>query len=96
MRSLWLVSVAIGLLPGAGASPEPHALTIHDMLAVRRISDAQVSPDGTRVAFTLRTTDMGANKGRTDVWLVPLSQRRLAPADEPLGERSPREMGARR
>ncbi len=71
VRSLWLVSVAIGLPPGPGASPESHALTIHDMLAVQHISDPQVSPDGTRVAFTLRTTDMDANKGRTDVWWVP-------------------------
>ena len=32
--------------------------------------DAQVSPDGTQVAFTVRVTDVAANKGRTDVWVA--------------------------
>ena len=40
------------------------------MLAMDRISDAQVSPDGAQVAFVVRTTDLAANKGRTDLWLL--------------------------
>jgi dipeptidyl aminopeptidase/acylaminoacyl peptidase len=51
---------------------ETHPLTIHDMLAMKRISGPQVSPDGERIAFTLRTTDLEANRGRTDIWLVGL------------------------
>ncbi|MBI3182507.1 MAG: S9 family peptidase [Myxococcales bacterium] len=35
-----------------------------------RISDPQPSPDGKWVAFTVRATDLEANKGRTDLWLV--------------------------
>jgi dipeptidyl aminopeptidase/acylaminoacyl peptidase len=40
------------------------------MLAMDRISEPRVSPDGTRVAFTVRVTDMAANKGRQDVWVA--------------------------
>ena len=54
----------------AEAAAEPHPFTVHDLLAMQRISDPQVSPDGTRVLFTLRTTDLEANAGRTDLWLV--------------------------
>jgi dipeptidyl aminopeptidase/acylaminoacyl peptidase len=40
------------------------------MLAMDRLSDPQVSPDGNWIAFVLRETDLQANKGRTDLWLV--------------------------
>src|SRR5262245_47525090 len=48
---------------------DPHPFTVHDMLAMDRISDPQVSPDGKWVAYGVRTTDLDANKGRTDVWV---------------------------
>jgi dipeptidyl aminopeptidase/acylaminoacyl peptidase len=47
-----------------------HPFSVHDMLAMDRISDQQVSPDGKFIVFVLRKTDLEANKGRTDLWLV--------------------------
>ena len=66
------------LIPAAGpaaAEPagEPHPFSIHDMLAMARIGDPQVSPDGTLVVFTVRETDLEANRGRTDLWLADLA-----------------------
>lgn len=49
---------------------DSHPFSVHDMLAMDRISDPHVSPDGTRVVFTVRKTDLEANKGRTDIWLA--------------------------
>src|SRR5262245_52078661 len=40
------------------------------MLAMQRLSDPQLSPDGKWLAFVVRTTDMQANKGKFDVWLT--------------------------
>jgi dipeptidyl aminopeptidase/acylaminoacyl peptidase len=40
------------------------------MLAMDRISDPQVSPDGKWIVFVLRQTDLEGNKGLTDLWLV--------------------------
>ena len=54
----------------AHAQTGPHPFSVHDMLAMDRLSDAQVSPDGTQVAFTVRVTDLEANKGRSDVWMA--------------------------
>ncbi len=55
----------------AGASRQStHPFGIDDMLAMDRISDPQVSPDGTQVLFNVRVTDLEANKGRTDLWLA--------------------------
>ncbi len=49
---------------------DTHPFSVHDMLAMDRISDPQVSPDGKWIVFVLRKTDLEANKGRTDLWLV--------------------------
>jgi dipeptidyl aminopeptidase/acylaminoacyl peptidase len=54
------------------AAQDTHPFSVHDMLAMQRISDPSVSPDGRHVAFTVRDTDLEANRGRTDVWLVGL------------------------
>ncbi len=64
-----ILGLAAGAAGTAGAA-ETHPFSVDDMLAMDRISDARVSPDGTRVAFTLRTTDMEANRGRLDVYLA--------------------------
>lgn len=59
----------LGLLL-AGAPAAAKGLTIEDMLAMRRVGDPAVSPDGKQVAFAVRDTDLDANRGRFDVWLA--------------------------
>ena len=54
----------------AAAAPAKHAYTVQDQVAMKRLGDFDVSPDGSKVVYTLRTTDLEANKGRTDLWLV--------------------------
>ncbi|HKQ47710.1 MAG TPA: S9 family peptidase [Phycisphaerae bacterium] len=73
IRSVVCVVVTLSMGTWAASSAvaaEPHPFSIHDMLAMERISDHHVSPDGKRIVFVLRTTDLEANKGRTDLWLV--------------------------
>ncbi|QSQ22687.1 S9 family peptidase [Pyxidicoccus parkwayensis] len=56
-----------------GASPAPaRPFTIQDQVMMRRLSNPRVSPDGKQIAYVLRTTDMEANRGRNDLWLVNL------------------------
>jgi dipeptidyl aminopeptidase/acylaminoacyl peptidase len=54
----------------ATASAAPKGLTITDMLAMQRVGEPVVSPDGKRVVFAVRDTDFDANKGRFDLWLA--------------------------
>ncbi len=56
---------------GPIAPTTPHGFSARDLLAMDRISSPVVSPDGTRVVFVRRATDMVANKGRTSLWVVP-------------------------
>src|SRR6266581_8508644 len=59
------------LLAGPAAAADTHPFSVHDMLAMDRISDPRVSPDGQSVAFTVRVTDLDADKGRNDLWIAP-------------------------
>jgi dipeptidyl aminopeptidase/acylaminoacyl peptidase len=52
------------------AAESSHPFSVHDMLAMDRISEPQVSPDGTHIVFTVRTTNLDDNRGATDLWLV--------------------------
>src|ERR1700676_628837 len=83
---LWCAACAVGVgsLAGAATSASSTAeptlpFTIQDMVRMERISDVAVSPSGKRVAFTQRTTDMEANKGRTGVWLLDTGKRGATP-----------------
>jgi dipeptidyl aminopeptidase/acylaminoacyl peptidase len=73
MRKLSL-SLALTAMIATAAVPAlaagPHPFTVHDLLAMQRISDPQPSPRGDRVAFVVRVTDLDANRGRTDLWMV--------------------------
>ncbi len=68
-----------------------HPFSVQDMLAMDRISDPQVSPDGQWVAFVVRKTDLDANRGRTDLWLVRTDGTGLRPlTTDPEADTNPR------
>lgn len=47
--------------------------TIGDLLKVRRVGDPQLSPDGRTVAFTVSDIDKTANRGISQIYLVPIT-----------------------
>lgn len=61
MRRLLTCSLVMGLLAGP-AMAAPHPITIKDLLAMKRISDARVSPDGKAVLYHLGAPDLARNK----------------------------------
>ena len=75
-----LAAPAAPVPASAHAAPaQVRPLTADDVVRLKRISDPQVSPDGHYVAFVLRETDVEANRGRTDVWLLDLTQKDSTP-----------------
>ena len=76
----WLVALA---LPCVAVSQTPaetkRAFTADDLVRLKRVSGLQSSPDGRYLAFVLRETDMDANKGRTDLWLLDLKDKSAQP-----------------
>ena len=71
-RFLPSLLLTLALVAAAAQAQETHPFSVHDMLAMERLSDPQAAPDGSSVAFSVRTTDLAANRGRTDLWLVGL------------------------
>lgn len=47
-----------------------HPFSVRDMLAMKRITDPQVSPDGRLIAFVLTSLDAETNESKADLWLV--------------------------
>ena len=68
------------------AMAAPHGLTAADLVGLARLSEPALSPDGRRVVYTLRETDLAADRGRTDLWLLELdadtAPRRLTTSEE--------------
>ena len=63
-------------------SPLPascRSFTARDLVLLDRASDAQVSPDGRELAFTLRTTDLAKNRGEESIERLDLTQQRAKP-----------------
>ena len=91
-RATLAVLIAVLLAaPLSALAQEKHPFNVHDLLGMERISDPQASPDGKWVAFTLRTTDMAANKGRTEVYRTNLKDGRIKRLTwDPASDNSPR------
>lgn len=58
------------VLAAAPAPVKKHPYTVKDQVALSRVLGFALSPDERRLVYTLRRTDLDANKGRTDLWLV--------------------------
>ncbi|MDH3456832.1 MAG: S9 family peptidase [Gemmatimonadota bacterium] len=62
---------AISLAGPATAQTDRGPLSIETFLALERVADPQVSPDGKWVVYTVMAPDLAANTRLSDVWLVP-------------------------
>ena len=82
-RFLLAAAMATLSLP---CSAEPHGLNATDLVALARVSEAQLSPDGRSAVYTLRETDLVADRSRSDLWLIGTdggpAPRRLTSSEE--------------
>ena len=60
---LSLTSVAIG---------QTRRFNIDELMKVRRVGDAQLSPDGQHVAFTIGDVNFDANRTLTQIYVIPI------------------------
>jgi len=56
--------------PSVTQASEGRPFNVHDLVSLDRASQPALSPDARHVVFVLRSTDLDANKGRTDLWLM--------------------------
>lgn len=67
-----LAFAALAALAVAPAALDARPITATDLASLRRIGSPAVSPDGNWAVYQLRETDLAANRGRTDLWLLDL------------------------
>jgi dipeptidyl aminopeptidase/acylaminoacyl peptidase len=63
--------------PTITQAAEKKPFNVRDLVELQRASSPVLSPDGRSIVFVLRTTDMEANKGRTDLWMMTSSGKDL-------------------
>ena len=99
MRMNWtalpLLTLSLLTTPALASNPK-QPFSADDLVRLARVSDPQVSPDGKHVVFSLRETDIEANRGKVDLWLLNLNDetpisRRLTqhPASDSSGRWAP-------
>ena len=66
-----LIILGVSSITFAQTSGSPRPFTIDDLFGMQEVSDAQISPDGQFVAYTVNTTSLKEDKTATRVWMVP-------------------------
>ncbi len=69
--SLFIVVLLAGQSRMRAQETAKHAITFGDLIQMHRVGEAQVSPDGKWVAYSVSTPDMDANRGASNIWIVP-------------------------
>ena len=86
MKAPIRLSLAIILASGSQTlgAQQKRTITFDDFAAVRAVADPQVAPDGRSVLYSVRTTDVGANRrtGKTFMAAVAGGAPHIFPADE--------------
>ena len=65
-----LILALLVVLTVPASAQQRRAMTPDDIMTMKNVSDAQISPDGKWVAYVVTSTDMKENANDADVWLV--------------------------
>jgi dipeptidyl aminopeptidase/acylaminoacyl peptidase len=68
-----LIVLLIQTLGAAAFAQAKRPLTFDDLITFKRLSEAQVSPDGARVVYTVGDVDKNANRTKRGIWVIPTS-----------------------
>ncbi|WP_426109840.1 prolyl oligopeptidase family serine peptidase [Massilia sp. PWRC2] len=86
LRSVVLAAALAASIPMAVAAPR--GFTVDDLVRMERVGSPVLSPDGSRVVYTVRSTDMENNRARSQLWLLDLSTAGAVPVQLSSGNTS--------
>jgi dipeptidyl aminopeptidase/acylaminoacyl peptidase len=66
-------------LAASSATAAPRGFTVEDLVRMERVGSPVLSPDASRVLYTVRATNMDKNRGNTQLWLLDLRAPKAAP-----------------
>ena len=73
-------------------STQREPFSVEHLVRLQRVGEPALSPDGRMVVFTVRETDMAANRGRQDLWMIDLEAKQPEPrrlTSHPENDHSP-------
>jgi len=72
--------LVLGALAAAStAMAAPRGLTVEDLASMDRVGSPALSPDASRVVYTVRSINMEKNRGNTQLWMLDLRKPNAAP-----------------
>ncbi len=75
-------------LAAATALAAPRGFTAQDLVTMERVGSPVLSPDATRVVYTVRATDLDKNRGITQLWMLDLRHPAASPVRLTQGDSS--------
>jgi len=81
-RHAWIAVIAVSCLSGIlslvpayaeGQASAKHVPTVEDLMTLKTLGSPRLSPDGTRVAYTVTETDFGQDAYVTHIWLADVA-----------------------
>jgi dipeptidyl aminopeptidase/acylaminoacyl peptidase len=69
---------ALALAVG-GAVAAPRGFTVEDLVKMERVGSPVLSPDASRVVYTVRSTNLDKNRGNTQLWMLDLKSAKPVP-----------------
>jgi dipeptidyl aminopeptidase/acylaminoacyl peptidase len=76
--SLRLMLLGTAML-AANAIAAPRGFTVEDLVNMERVGSPALSPDASRVVYTVRSTNMEKNRGNTQLWMIDLRAAKPTP-----------------
>ncbi|CUI08998.1 Alanyl dipeptidyl peptidase [Janthinobacterium sp. CG23_2] len=73
-------------LAAGSALAAPRGFTIEDLVKMERVGAPALSPDASRVVYTVRSTNMEKNRGNTQLWMIDLRSAKPVPVRLTEGE----------
>lgn len=67
------IAVLLTAFAAGAQTTEKRAITFSDLIAIHRVGDPQISPDGQWIAYSVATPDLNANKTSQQIWIVPVA-----------------------
>src|SRR5262245_24999552 len=67
------LSILTGVFALSIMAQAKRPITFDDLISIKRVGDAQISPDGRKVAYVVSQIDKDANRSKRSIWSVSVS-----------------------